>query len=58
LAEKTGWTADEIKAWFDGTFPFDTERARHLAQSLELDVPLFVGKAFEVSLRSTAGGRS
>lgn len=58
LAEKTGWTADEIKAWFDGTFAFDTERARHLAQSLELDVPLFVGKALEVSLRSTAGGRS
>lgn len=58
LAEKTGWTADEVKAWFDGTFAFDTERARHLAQSLELDVPLFVGKALEVSLRSTAGGQS
>lgn len=58
LAQKTGLPAEEIKAWFDGTFVFDTERARNLAQSLELDVPLFVGKALEVSLRSTAGGRS
>lgn len=57
LAEKTGLTADEVKTWFDGTFAFDTERARQLAQSLELDVPLFVGKALEVSLRSTGGGR-
>ena len=58
LAQKAGLPAQEIKAWFDGTFAFDTECARQLAQSLELDVPLFVGKALEVSLRSNAGGRS
>lgn len=57
LAEKLGWTVDEIKVWFDGTFAFDTDRARQLAQSLDLDIPLFVGKALEVSLRAAAGGR-
>ncbi|WP_334399107.1 hypothetical protein [Bradyrhizobium sp. AZCC 2289] len=57
LAEKIGWTADEIKAWFDGNFVFDLERARHLARVLELDVPMFVGKALEVSERAE-GGRS
>ena len=58
LAEITGLPAQEIKAWFDGAFVFDTQCARQLAQSLELDVPLFVGKALEVSLRSNAGSRS
>jgi hypothetical protein len=58
LTEKVGWTAKEIQVWFDGTFAFDTERARHLAQSLGLDVPLIVGKALEVTLRSSAGGQS
>ena len=57
LAEEIGWTVEELNAWFGGTFAFDTERARELAQSLDLDVPLFVGKALEVSLRA-AGGRS
>jgi hypothetical protein len=57
LAEKVGWTEEEIKAWLDGTFAFDTERARHLAHVLQLDVPLFVGKAHEVSLRSANGGQ-
>jgi hypothetical protein len=57
LAEEIGWTDEELNAWFDGMFAFDTERARGLAQSLDLDVPLFVGKALEVSLRA-AGGRS
>jgi hypothetical protein len=57
LAEKIGWTAEETKAWFDGNFAFDLERARHLARVLELDVPMFVGKALEVSER-TEGGRS
>jgi hypothetical protein len=56
LAAKIGWTADNVKAWFDGTFSFDTELARSLAQSLELDVPLFVGKALEVSLRAAGRG--
>jgi hypothetical protein len=51
-----GWTEDEIKAWFDGSFAFDADRARLIAQSLDIDVPMFVGKALEVSLRS-AGDR-
>lgn len=52
LAEKAGWTAAEIKVWFDGTFNFDLERARHLARLLELDGPMFIGKALEVSERA------
>jgi hypothetical protein len=55
LAEKIGWIADELKAWFDGSFAFDLERARHLARALELDVPMFVGKALEVSERAEGG---
>jgi hypothetical protein len=34
------------------------ERAREIAKSLQLDVPMFVGKALEVTLRSAEGGRS
>jgi hypothetical protein len=57
LAEKTGLSVDEAKAWLDGSFAFDVERARLLAKPLELDVPMFIGKALEVTLRSE-GGRS
>jgi hypothetical protein len=57
LAEKIGWPAEDITAWLDGTFVFDLPRACALAESLEFDVPLFVGKALEVSLRSAEGGR-
>lgn len=46
-----GWTADEIEQWCDGSFRFDESRARQLAQALDFDVPLFVGKALETSLR-------
>lgn len=55
LAEKVGWTEEEIKTWLDGTFAFDAERARHLADAIHIDVPLFVGKALEVSLRLANG---
>lgn len=54
--EKIGWPAEEIQAWLDGSFAFDAARAQHLAQALGLDIPMFVGKALEVSLR--AGARS
>jgi hypothetical protein len=46
-----GWSEQEIDRWCNGSFSFDVERASQLARVLELDVPLFVGKAMEVSLR-------
>lgn len=46
-----GWSTDETERWCDGSFRFDEGRASQLAQTLDLDVPLFVGKALEVSLR-------
>lgn len=49
-----GWTAEEAQAWCDGTFQFDAELAAHLAKALDIDVPSFVGKALEVSLRRDA----
>ena len=41
-----------------GSFAFDVDRAREIGKSLQLDVPMFVGKALEVTLRSAEGGRS
>lgn len=58
LAAKLGWAAEDVQAWLDGTFAFDAERAREIAKSLQLDVPMFVGKAIEVTLRSAEGDRS
>lgn len=46
-----GWTTDETEQWCRGSFQFDESRARQLAQAFDFDVPLFVGKALEVSLR-------
>jgi hypothetical protein len=45
------WSAAEVDVWVNGTQAFEEERARTLAQALDLDVPLFVGKALEVTLR-------
>ena len=45
------WPADELEHWVRGTFPFDLRRASELAEALDLDVPTFVGKAAELSLR-------
>ncbi len=57
-----GFTAEEIKAWEDGSFEFDVGKAARLAEELDLDPPLFVGKALEVSLRRncpvTEGGQA
>lgn len=41
----------DFKSWCDGTFEFDRQQAIDLAKALQIDVPLFVGKALEVSLR-------
>jgi hypothetical protein len=46
-----GWSAKEMERWCDGSFQFNADNASQLAQLLEFDVPLFVGKALEVSLR-------
>ncbi|TXN17219.1 hypothetical protein FV219_00905 [Methylobacterium sp. WL122] len=42
------------EAWMQGTFVFDPAAASELAAKLDLDVPLFVGKALEISLRRDA----
>jgi hypothetical protein len=43
---------DEFETWIDdGTFVFDIDNAQKIARALDLDVPSFVGKALEVSLR-------
>jgi hypothetical protein len=49
-----GWTVDEIGQWCRGSFQFDESRARQLGQALDFDVPLFVGKVLEVSLRRSS----
>lgn len=48
------WSEEEIGLWETGRFEFDRARAEDLARGLDLDVPLFVGKALEVSLRRDA----
>jgi hypothetical protein len=58
LAGKLGWSAADVQPWIDGTFAFDADRAIQVAKLLQLDVPMFVGKALEVTLRSAEGRRS
>lgn len=57
LAEKLGWKAADVQPWLGGTFAFDADRASEIAKALQLDIPMFVGKALEVTLRSAGGGR-
>ncbi|TXN65375.1 hypothetical protein FV228_15825 [Methylobacterium sp. WL18] len=49
------WSLEELKSWRDGSFRFDQEKALKLAEALGLNVPLFAGKALEVSLRRDMG---
>ena len=52
VAQPTGSDLSaELAAWERGGFDYDPTRAAAFAQSLGLDVPLFVGKVLEVSLR-------
>jgi hypothetical protein len=46
-----GWSLAEVEAWLEGTQTFDEGRAQLLATTLDFDVPLFLGKALEVTLR-------
>lgn len=57
LADKLGWRAADVQPWLDGTFSFDADRADQIGRALQLDVPMFVGKALEVTLRSAEGSR-
>jgi hypothetical protein len=41
----------DFGSWCDGSFQYDKNQAIRLAQRLEIDAPLFVGKALEVSMR-------
>jgi len=55
-ASALGWTADEIQKWRNGLFEFDQSRTSQLAQALDLDAPLFMGKTLELTLRRVDGG--
>lgn len=46
-----GWTPAKIEEWISGKQAFDADDARLLAQMLDMDAPLFVGKVCEVTLR-------
>jgi hypothetical protein len=48
------WSTDKVTPWSNGTFRFDADLAGQLARVLDVDAPLFVGKALEVSLRRDA----
>jgi hypothetical protein len=57
-----GWNPSDVEDWRKGAQTFDADLARQLAKALDLDVPLFVGKALEVTLRrdlsDLVGGQS
>ena len=52
------WPVDELSAWENGSFVFDAVRAQDLASGLDLDVPVFAGKALEVALRRDAKAKA
>ena len=49
--EKLGWQAARFEAWLAGTQEFNETEAQRLAEAFGVDVPLFVGKARETTLR-------
>ena len=53
-----GWTPAELDAWCNGSFIFDASRAEQLGSALGMDVPLFAGKALEVTLRRDGASRA
>lgn len=44
-----------MQPWIEGRFAFDVDG--QLAKVLQLNVPMLVGKALEVTLRPAEGGR-
>lgn len=55
-ADRLGWSATDLELWLNGDQEFEARRAQALADALDLDVPVFVGKALEVSLRRDLAG--
>lgn len=49
--DKLGWAQTILSQWIAGTQIFDEKRARALAEALDFEAPLFVGKTLEVTLR-------
>jgi hypothetical protein len=45
------FTSLDFESWRNGTFVFNKQDALELAQKLEIDIPIFVGKALELSMR-------
>lgn len=54
--EALEWSEEKLKSWLEGTQVFSAEDAAHLANTIGFDVPLFVGKAQEVTLRRDLQG--
>ena len=50
------WSISDLADWLLGNQTFELKRARTLAEALDLDVPLFAGKALEVVLRRDSEG--
>ena len=50
----TDFSNIDFESWLNGTFVFEKQDAVELAQKLEIDVPIFVGKALELSMRRDA----
>jgi hypothetical protein len=44
----------DFESWCNGTFEFNKQDAVELAKKLEIDIPIFVGKALELSMRRDA----
>lgn len=50
-AEALGWTDDLLEKWVTGKQAFEADRAQEIAQALDIESPLFLGKSLEVTLR-------
>jgi len=49
--ETLGWNLELLDQWLSGSQKFEADQARTIAEALNLDVPSFVGKSMEVTLR-------
>jgi hypothetical protein len=57
FSSAVGITEEELAPWTDGTFQFDADRAERIALVIGLDVPMFVAKALETSMRRDREGQ-
>ncbi len=51
VAKALGWDVEEVERWRKGTQAFNENHARQLGKALDLDLPVFLGKVLEVTLR-------